>query len=137
MSALPRVVYLDSTEVEVEKAELNGLAQALLCSCTGASCASAMQVAGCQVSCYSAKTVADIPDDVAEAAVVGVWHTIWLDAALLSRLKSAKCIVRMGVGYDNVCMRENPCTHAVAHVTLHAGRCQDGRRAWHPGVQHS
>jgi C-terminal binding protein len=78
---MPKFVSLDATEVTVEAAGLDGIAT---------------------VECYSAKTQADIPDAVEEADVVAVWHTIWLDEALLKRFKKAKCIVRMGVGYDNV-----------------------------------
>ena len=33
---------------------------------------------------------------------VGVWHSIFLDEALIRRFKSCRVIVRMGVGYDNV-----------------------------------
>jgi hypothetical protein len=106
----PRFVSLDATEVELERTEL----------------------AGVDVTCYAAKTQADIPEDLSEADVVAVWHTIWLDRPLLSRCKKAKCIVRMGVGYDNVdiqgekarsCVYVFACAFCAHHV--HVGGWQE------------
>ena len=57
----------------------------------------------CEVRMLGAKCVSDLNDSDLEAAdVVAVWHTIWLDEALLGRLKRCRAIIRMGVGYDNV-----------------------------------
>ena len=54
-------------------------------------------------SAVTCRSVEDLSDaTLASADVVAVWHTIWLDEPLLSRMSRAKCIVRMGVGYDNV-----------------------------------
>eukprot|EP01065_Artemidia_motanka_P009413 TRINITY_DN14806_c0_g1_i1.p1 TRINITY_DN14806_c0_g1~~TRINITY_DN14806_c0_g1_i1.p1 ORF type:complete len:363 (+),score=94.40 TRINITY_DN14806_c0_g1_i1:56-1144(+) len=81
MSGLPLVVSLDASEVELERDLLKGVAD---------------------VRCYSAKSAADLPDEIEVADIVAVWHTIWLTPELLSRLKRTKLIVRMGVGFDNV-----------------------------------
>lgn len=81
MSDLQYWCSLDATEVDLETDGLKGIAK---------------------TECFSAKTQDDIPDRVGEADVVAVWHTIWLDEPLLKRLKKARAIVRMGVGYDNV-----------------------------------
>lgn len=79
--SLPYWCCLDATEIELEADGLKNIAR---------------------TECFSAKTQDDIPDRVSEAEVVAVWHTIWLDEKLLKRLKKARAIVRMGVGYDNV-----------------------------------
>eukprot|EP00756_Hemistasia_phaeocysticola_P061750 Hpha_TRINITY_DN5164_c0_g1::TRINITY_DN5164_c0_g1_i1::g.193105::m.193105/K04496/CTBP; C-terminal binding protein len=78
---LPLFVSLDASEVTLEEKELEGIAR---------------------VRCYSAKTQQDIPDEIEEADVVAVWHTIWITPELLARMKRCKLIVRMGVGFDNV-----------------------------------
>ena len=54
------------------------------------------------VTCLGAKKQSDIPDSIADADVVALWHSVDMDAALLAKLTSCKMIVRMGVGYDNV-----------------------------------
>ena len=79
---LPLYICLDSTDDSVELEVLAGAAR---------------------VKMLGAKAVSDLSDvDLGEAAVVAVWHTIRLDAALLARLPHAVAVVRMGVGYDNV-----------------------------------
>ena len=56
-----------------------------------------------RVRMLGAKSASDLPDDVLAAAdVVAVWHTIVVDEPLIARLKRARVIVRMGVGYDTV-----------------------------------
>ena len=77
----PTLAILDAAESTVERAVLGDL---------------------CEIVCYDAKSHADIPATVGDATIVEVWHTIHVDAALLSRLTSCRLIVRMGVGYDNV-----------------------------------
>lgn len=54
------------------------------------------------VTCLGAKKQSDIPDSIADADVVALWHSVDMDAALLAKLRKCKMIVRMGVGYDNV-----------------------------------
>lgn len=78
---LPLFVSLDASELSVEEKVLEGIAR---------------------VKCYAAKTQADIPDEIEEADVVAVWHTIWMTPELLARMKKCKLVVRMGVGFDNV-----------------------------------
>ena len=50
----------------------------------------------------SAAQVMEQADLLARADVVAVWHTIWLDDAMLRLFRKAKVVVRMGVGFDNV-----------------------------------
>ena len=79
---MPVYVCLDATDDEVEREVLS---------------------TACEVRMIGAKSVADLNDsDLEVADVVAVWHTIWLDEALLGRLKRCRAIIRMGVGYDNV-----------------------------------
>lgn len=79
---LPLYVCLDADDGEVERAVLEGAAR---------------------VKMLGATKQADLrDDDLAEAAVVAVWHTIRVDEALLERMPRARAIVRMGVGYDNI-----------------------------------
>ena len=80
-SQKPLFAILDAAESTVERAVLGDL---------------------CEIVCYDAKRASDIPESVADAVVVEVWHTIHVDAALLARLTRCQLIVRMGVGYDNV-----------------------------------
>jgi len=81
MSSLPLLVCLDGSELELERKLLAGQAD---------------------VECYSAKTSDQIPLSLETAAIVEVWHSIWITPELLARMPNVKCIVRMGVGYDNV-----------------------------------
>jgi hypothetical protein len=54
-------------------------------------------------TCLAAKCLDDISDEsIEQADFVAVWHTLRIDGELAGRLKKAKIIVRMGVGYDNV-----------------------------------
>ena len=79
---MPVYICLDATDGNVEREVLS---------------------AACEVRMLGAKCVSDLNDSDLEAAdVVAVWHTIWLDEALLGRLKRCRAIIRMGVGYDNV-----------------------------------
>jgi C-terminal binding protein len=56
-----------------------------------------------RVRMLGAKSAAELKDeDLSEALVVAVWHTIRVDEVLLQRLVRCVAIVRMGVGYDNV-----------------------------------
>ena len=73
----PLFVSLDGTEVELEEQLLGDL---------------------CEVLCLGAQSPADLPDDVlARADIIAVWHTIWIDEALVKKIANAKLIVRMGV----------------------------------------
>ena len=64
--------------------------------------------AECAVRFLGATSVADLTSSpealelLANADVVAVWHTLWLDAAVLALFPQAKAVIRMGVGYDNV-----------------------------------
>ena len=64
--------------------------------------------AECTVRFLGATSVADLTSSpealelLANADVVAVWHTLWLDAAVLALFPQAKAVIRMGVGYDNV-----------------------------------
>ena len=80
-----RFVILDATEVTVETAELEHIGVDVTC-------------------CSSAKRDgSDIPDEALEADVIGVWHTVRIDGAMVARFGSAvRLLVRFGVGYDNV-----------------------------------
>ena len=79
---LPLYVCLDAADDEVERDVLAGVAD---------------------VKMLGAKAASELEDrDLRDATVVAVWHTIRLDVELLRRFKSARAIIRMGVGYDNV-----------------------------------
>eukprot|EP01045_Picozoa_sp_COSAG04_P004772 COSAG04_NODE_212_length_20108_cov_107.515418_8_plen_129_part_00 len=72
----PLFVSLDGTEVELEESLLGDL---------------------CEVLCLGAQSPAELPDDVlARADIIAVWHTIWIDEALVKKIANAKMIVRMG-----------------------------------------
>ena len=78
-------VSLDATDVTIESSILKDMAS---------------------VSCLGARSQADIPDSISDADVVALWHSVDMDAPLLARLTRCRCIIRMGVGYDNVDVAE-------------------------------
>ena len=84
-AGLPLYICLDATDDAVESQVLAGAARVKMLGATSA-----------------AELVATAANDLAEATVIAVWHTIRVDEALLSRFTGCRAIVRMGVGYDNV-----------------------------------
>ena len=84
MSVLSFVI-LDATEVTVEAAALDGVAKVTCCAAT-------------------TRDGSDVAAEALEGAdVIGVWHTVWIDDAILHKFPpSVRLLVRFGVGYDNV-----------------------------------
>lgn len=90
---MPLVVVLDTADVALERQ----------------GCSERLTIAGLDASkldfrglnCRSqAEVIAH--EDVPKADVVVMWHTLKADRELLERMSSAKAIVRVGVGYDNI-----------------------------------
>lgn len=48
------------------------------------------------------ETDADLPDEIADANAVILWHNMPLTAAGIGRLKNCRAIIRNGVGFDSV-----------------------------------
>lgn len=48
------------------------------------------------------ETDADLPDEIADARAVIIWHNMPLTAAGIARLKNCRAIIRNGVGFDSV-----------------------------------
>lgn len=51
---------------------------------------------------FRARTPDELADDVSDMDVVSLWHHLAVDSATLERLRNARAIVRVGVGFDNV-----------------------------------
>ncbi len=82
---LPSYICLDSVDDSIERRVLRGVATVRMCG---------------------AKSSSDLDERaLGGARVIAVWHTVRVDAALLSRMRSCVLIIRMGVGYDNVDVR--------------------------------
>ena len=117
----PLFVSLDGTEVELEESLLGDL---------------------CEVLCLGAQSPADLPDDVlARADIIAVWHTIWIDEALVKKIANAKMIVRMGASPALFVQLLLPECH-VASGLLRRGWIRQRRhrrhgQGWHRRLQHS
>ena len=78
-------VILDATETTIESQCLQNIANVTCCSSTIAD--------GSDIS----------NEQLANADIIGVWHTVWIQDDMLARLPATvKLLVRFGVGYDNV-----------------------------------
>ena len=81
---LPRVVILDATDATVEQRALGDTAEVVAAGARDAACR-------------------DVSDQMLGSAdVLGLWHTVRLDGALLARARRCRLVVRFGVGFDNV-----------------------------------
>lgn len=54
------------------------------------------------VTRHLCETDADLPDEIAEANAVIIWHNMPLTASGIAKLKNCRAIIRNGVGFDSV-----------------------------------
>lgn len=85
MASTLQVIVLDKLDVSIEERILKSL------------------VGSCTITGLDLKTqeAALAHPALATADIVVVWHTIWIDATVVSAMKKTKALIRVGVGYDN------------------------------------
>ena len=55
-----------------------------------------------RITRHLCETDADLPEEIAEARAVIIWHNMPLTASGIARLKNCRAIIRNGVGFDSV-----------------------------------